>query len=116
MKKLLLAAALCLVSLEGSQANEATLNLEKGDIDRVQIEVSPGKKPRLVIYFGIKKLIEAQVLASNNKGKPLALKMNETTVVKPVISNTLLSRGKMTLSFPDLDSAVAATKLLVPGK
>ncbi len=115
MKHVFLILLLLLAVSASARAEDAILDLQGSDIDRVQIEAVPKKRPKLVIYLGIKKLIKAQVLASNNQGKPLLIVMNGKTVLKPVITDTLVSRGKISLSFPDLNSAVEVMKLLVPG-
>jgi hypothetical protein len=116
MKSALLAALLLLAVAGGALAEDAILDLQGGDIDRVQLELTPKKRPKMVIYLGLKKLVQAQILASNNQGKPLFIVMNGQTVLKPTITDTLVSRGKISLSFPDMDSAVGVMKLLVPGK
>lgn len=99
-----------------SHAADLTLDLRDRDIDRVQLELSPKKKPKLVVYLGWGKLVEAQILAGKHPGEPLKITKNGQAVITPRITDTLVYRGKVWLTFPDIDSAVKVMKALVSAK
>jgi hypothetical protein len=116
MRATLLALLFLLAAIAASPAAEATLELRDRDIDRVQLEVSPKKRPKLVVYLGWGKLVEAQVLAGKHAGKPLRIVKNGQTVITPIITETLVYRGKVFLTFQDIDSAVKVMKALASAK
>lgn len=113
MRATLVAFLFLIAAIVAAPAADPTLELRDRDIDRVQLETSPKKKPKLVIYLGWGKLVEAQVLAGKHPGKPLHIVRNGQTVISPTITDTLVYRGKVYLTFADIDSAVKVMKALV---
>lgn len=116
MRVALFAFLLLFSATAASRATDLTLDLRDRDIDRVQLELSPKKKPKLVVYLGWGKLVEAQVLAGKHPGQLLQITKNGQTVITPKITDTLVYRGKVWLTFPDIDSAVKVMKALVSAK
>jgi hypothetical protein len=98
-----------------AEQDSASLQLQKGDVRYVELELRPESAPKLSIYFTNKKLLEAQTLISKNLNQPISIFMNGKLVVAPRIKEPLIYKNRfLSLRFPDFDSAVLAARLLVP--
>jgi hypothetical protein len=110
-----LVAFSAMVGFSHAQEADGVLNLKKGDIKSVQINLEPGNPVRLNIYFKKAKLEEAQTLISANLDKPITILMEGKVVAKPRIKYPLQYKNPfVTLRYPDIEAAAVAARLLVP--
>ncbi len=115
--RLLLFAALVLMALPATLRAEppAALNLKKGDVTFVELELRPGATPALAIHFTNHKLLEAQTIIAAHLDEPIAITMDGQLVVTPRIKDPKAGKSRyLTLRFPDFAAAARAARQLVP--